>query len=207
MLISESLKVEEIAIAINNLSADLSGTKIVQLSDLHYDGARLSDSTLERAISLCNDANPDLIVITGDFVTDNPIPITELARRLSRLKSKHGVFGCLGNHDLIPKGAGQKIIAALDAVKIKILWNQVAYPLGNNLAIAGLPDLWVARIPTRTRTRVNSPADSPYCLISQPRLGKKAPTMARRSSAIGTHPWRTDRYPQLWSPCLFAAKN
>lgn len=141
MLLSEPLKVEQIRVAINNLPSNLSGTKIVQLSDLHYDGVRLSDSTLEEAIALSNDANPDLVLITGDFVTDNPAPITELARRLSRLRSKYGVFGCLGNHDLIPKGAAQKIIAALDAVEIKILWSEVVYPLGDGLAIAGLPDI------------------------------------------------------------------
>ena len=142
MLICEPLKVEEIAIVINNLPSDLSGTKIVQLSDLHYDGVRLSDSTLEQAIAMSNDANPDLVMITGDFVTDNPTPINELARRLSRLRSKCGVFGCLGNHDLIPANAGQKIINALNAVNIKILWNEVVYPLGSDLAIAGLPDFW-----------------------------------------------------------------
>ncbi|MEL6496296.1 MAG: metallophosphoesterase [Cyanobacteria bacterium J06623_7] len=142
MLLSEPLKVEKIAIAIDNLGSNLVGTTIVQLSDLHYDGVRLSDNTLERAIALSNEVNPDLVTITGDFVTDNPLPITELARRLSQLKSRYGVFGCLGNHDLIPKGAGQKIIAALAAVNIKILWNEVDYPLGSNLAIAGLPDFW-----------------------------------------------------------------
>ena len=142
MLICEPLKVEEIAIVINNLPSNLSGTKIVQLSDLHYDGVRLSDSTLEQAIAMSNDADPDLVMITGDFVTDNPTPINELARRLSRLRSKYGVFGCLGNHDLIPANAGQKIIDALNAVNIKILWNEVVYPLGSDLAIAGLPDFW-----------------------------------------------------------------
>ena len=142
MIISEPIKIETMAIAIRNLPSHLSGIKIVQLSDLHFDGIRLTTSTLEQAISFCNSANPDLVVITGDFVTDNPKPITELASYLQQLKSKHGIYGCLGNHDLIPAGAGQKIIDALDAARIKILWNEVAYPFGDGLALVGLPDFW-----------------------------------------------------------------
>lgn len=142
MIISEPIKVEKIAIAISNLPACLSGIKIVQLSDLHYDGIHLDDSTLQQAIALSNEANPDLVVITGDFVTDDPTPITKLATHLSQLRSNSGVFGCLGNHDLIPDKTGRRIIDGLKAVGIEILWNRVAYPLGSGLAIAGLPDFW-----------------------------------------------------------------
>ncbi|MEL6928556.1 MAG: metallophosphoesterase [Cyanobacteria bacterium J06600_6] len=142
MIISEAVKVENIAIAIKDLPARLSGTKIVQLSDFHYDGIHLSESTLHRAISLSNEANPDLVVITGDFITNDPTPITTLATHLKQLQSKSGVFGCLGNHDLIHDRTGQQVIDGLEQAGVKILWNQVAYPFGSDLAIAGLPDFW-----------------------------------------------------------------
>lgn len=142
MIITEAIKVEKIAIAINNLPSHLSGTKIVQLSDLHYDGIRLDPQTLDRAISLSNQVNPDLVLITGDFVTDNPQPIDELAIHLQKLTSKHGVYGCLGNHDLIPATAKHTITAALNKIKLKILWNEIAYPLGEGVALVGLPDFW-----------------------------------------------------------------
>ena len=142
MIISEPIRVDRIAIAIDNLPAHLSGTKIVQLSDLHFDGIRLSVEVLQQAIALCNDAEPDLVVITGDFVTDNPMPINKLAKHLSGLKGKYGVYGCLGNHDLVPANAKQQIIEALNSIGLKILWNEVVYPLGSGLAIAGLPDFW-----------------------------------------------------------------
>jgi uncharacterized protein len=138
----EPLKLERIFITISGLSPDLSGTKIVQLSDLHYDGIRLSEKLLSQAIELCNREYPDLIVITGDFITDNPRPIEALALRLAKLQSKLGIYGCLGNHDIVNSPIRQKIIDALAAVDIKILWNEVAYPLGSQLAIAGLPDFW-----------------------------------------------------------------
>lgn len=140
-MISESIKIEKVAIAIKNLSPQLSGTTIVQISDLHYDRIHLSTTTLQRAIALVNQVNPDLIVITGDFVTDDPTPIEQLATHLQNLKSKYGVYGCLGNHDIIPATAKDKIIEELGKIKLKILWNEVAYPLGDSLALVGLPDI------------------------------------------------------------------
>ena len=142
MIITEPIKVERIAIAVKDLPPKMSGTTIVQLSDLHYDGIRLAKTTLQQAIALCNAENPDLVFITGDFVTDNPAPIDKLAGYLQDLKSKYGVYGCLGNHDLIPATAKQKIIAALAKINLKILWDEIVYPLGEGLAVVGLPDFW-----------------------------------------------------------------
>lgn len=165
LIITESIKVERIAIAINNLPSNLSGTKIVQLSDLHYDGIRLSEQTLQQAIALSNAENPDLVLITGDFVTDNPSPIKKLAERLKNLQSKHGVYGCLGNHDLIPVGSGQIIKKALAKINLKILWNKIVYPLGEGLAIAGLPDFWSPEFkPAPILEQI--PADIPRIVLS-----------------------------------------
>lgn len=105
MILTEPVKVEKIAIALKDLPPHLSGTKIVQLSDLHYDGLHLSTETLQQAIAFSNEVNRDLVLITGDFVTDNPTFIEELATYLQGLQSKYGVYGCLGNHDLVPINA------------------------------------------------------------------------------------------------------
>lgn len=165
MIITESIQVEKIAIAIKNLPPRLSGTRIVQLSDLHYDGRHLSKSSLDRAIALSNELEPDLVFITGDFVTDNPEPITELATYLQRLDSKHGVYGCLGNHDLVPATAKQQIIPALDRIGLKILWNEVIYPLGMDLAIVGLPDFWSREFAPATVLE-QIPLDVPRIVLS-----------------------------------------
>ena len=142
MLITEPIRTETITVTIKNLPSRLVGTTIVQLSDLHYDGVRLSEATLEEAIAISNEANPDLVFITGDFVTDNPQPIHKLAERLKELNSKQGVYGCLGNHDLVTDTARSIITKALATIDLKILWNEVVYPLGEGLAVVGLPDFW-----------------------------------------------------------------
>ncbi len=142
LIITEPLKIEKINIAIADLPHSLRGTKIVQLSDLHYDGIRLTENILADAIAASNQENPDLVLITGDFVTDDPNPISQLALRLKALKSKFGVYGCLGNHDSVSQEGEQQIIQTLGAVKIKVLFNEIVYPFGTELAIVGLADFW-----------------------------------------------------------------
>lgn len=141
-LFNQSLKVEALTLAIENLPTHLHGTKIVQLSDLHYDGELLSEEVLESAIAATNQAEADFVVITGDFVTDDPNTIYELAKRLKYVESRSGIYGILGNHDLCRRDSKQTIIDALSKVEIQVLWNEVVYPVGEGLALVGLADLW-----------------------------------------------------------------
>ena len=142
LIINEPLKVERISIAIANLPTSLIGTKIVQLSDLHYDGVHLTDRLLSQAIDYSNRENPDIVAITGDFITHDPQPIGILATKLKRLQAKLGVYGCLGNHDLLHPAAKYTIVEALTKAGVKILWNEVTYPFGDRLALVGLADFW-----------------------------------------------------------------
>lgn len=142
VIITEPLKVERVTIEIASLPQSLSGVKIVQLSDLHYDGIRLSEKLLAEAIESSNLESPDLVAITGDLVTDDPEPIEALAERLVKLKSRVGTYVCLGNHDNVSLASRQQIIDALTAVGINVLWNEIVYPLGTELAIVGLADYW-----------------------------------------------------------------
>jgi predicted MPP superfamily phosphohydrolase len=138
LIVNEPLKIERLTVAIADLPSSLSGTKLVQLSDLHYDGVRLSEKLLTEAIDISNQENPDLVLLTGDFITDDPTPIEQLALRLKRFNSRAGIFACLGNHDV----SREQIIKAFSPVGIKVLWNEIAYPLGEKLAVVGLADFW-----------------------------------------------------------------
>lgn len=141
-ILSGALSIEKLTVVIANLPVSLQGTKIVQLSDLHYDGLRLSEKMLEQAISVANEAEADLIVLTGDYVTDDPSPIHQLVLRLKSLQSRAGVYAVLGNHDLYHRNSKAEITQALTGVGIHVLWNQIAYPLGQQLPIVGLADYW-----------------------------------------------------------------
>lgn len=141
-LLTGSLSVEELTVAIADLPASLVGTKIVQLSDLHYDGVKLSEEMLKQAIAATNEADPDLIVLTGDYVTDDPSPIHQLVLRLKHLQSRYGVYASLGNHDIHYPYSKAEVTKALTSVGICVLWNEIAYPFGKKLPLVGLADYW-----------------------------------------------------------------
>jgi uncharacterized protein len=141
-LLTGSLSVEKLTVAIADLPPSLVGTKIVQLSDLHYDGVKLSEEMLEQAIAATNEAEPDLIVLTGDYVTDDPTPIHQLVLRLKHLQSRYGIYASLGNHDIHYPHSKAEVTKALTSVDICVLWNEIAYPLGKKLPLVGLADYW-----------------------------------------------------------------
>lgn len=141
-LLTGPLSVEKLTVAIANLPESLSGTKLVQLSDFHYDGLRLSEQMLENAIAATNEAEPDLIVLTGDYITDDPKPIHQLVLRLKHLQSRLGVYAILGNHDICYPHSQAEVTKAFHSIDIPVLWNEIAYPWGEELPLVGLADYW-----------------------------------------------------------------
>jgi uncharacterized protein len=140
-----ALSIERLRIPIRGLPTKLDGLKLVQLSDFHFDGVRLAPRLLQEAIAQTNAAKPDLIVLTGDYVTDDPSPIDDLANHLQTLHSKLGIYAVLGNHDLCQAHSRQTIIRAMNRVSIQVLWDEVLYPVGPELALVGLRDYWSPR--------------------------------------------------------------
>ncbi len=141
-ILSEPLKVERLTITIKGLSSSLEGTKIVQLSDLHDDGLCLSSQLLSQAITINNQEKPDLVLLTGDYITSEPDTIYNLAPKLKLLQSRAGIYAVLGNHDILYPNAKPAITEALTHVGIKVLSNEIISPLGDNLPIVGLADFW-----------------------------------------------------------------
>jgi hypothetical protein len=179
-LLSGSLRTEAITIAIPQLPPQLQNIRFVQLSDLHYDGLRLSEQMLTEAIETSNALQPDLVVLTGDYVTDDPTPIHALADRLQRLESRLGIYAVLGNHDLELPQSRTEVTTALTRAGIRVLWNEIAYPLGQQLPIVGLADFWSREF-------------NPALVLSQ--LHPETPRIVlshNPDSAAKLQPWRVD---------------
>ncbi|MEM9922683.1 MAG: metallophosphoesterase [Cyanobacteria bacterium P01_D01_bin.50] len=141
-LLTGPLTVENVTVQIQDLPAFLKGIRIVQISDFHYDGLRLSEKMLQKAIIASNKAEPDIVVLTGDYVTDDPTPINQLVLRLKSLQSRCGTYAVLGNHDIHYTHSKTEIISAFTRVGIEILDNRIAYPLGKELPLVGLAEYW-----------------------------------------------------------------
>jgi predicted MPP superfamily phosphohydrolase len=74
------------------------GFRIAQLSDFHISPFMTADE-IRRCVTIANGLKADLLVLTGDYVADDPAAEGEVVQVLSALKGPFGVFGCLGNHE------------------------------------------------------------------------------------------------------------
>ena len=75
------------------------GYRIVQLSDMHVGSWNGNTQAMEKAVSIINDLQPDLIVFTGDLVNNLASELDYFIPVFSKLKAKDGVYSVLGNHD------------------------------------------------------------------------------------------------------------
>ncbi len=85
-------------IAIRGLSPVFRGYRIVHISDVHY-GQWVSDERLGGIVGMINDERPDLIAITGDFVSYTADCADDMAPLLRDLRPRDATLGVLGNHD------------------------------------------------------------------------------------------------------------
>ncbi len=112
---------------IPNLPPAFHGFRIVQFSDIHLE-EYTEDFFLRRVIARVNALAPDLVLITGDFISRGPLPIAlsyesaaRCAQILSTLTCKQR-FGVLGNHDA---AVGSRLVRAhMEANGLPLLVNQ-----------------------------------------------------------------------------------
>jgi predicted MPP superfamily phosphohydrolase len=91
--------VTHLRLKLPRLAPEFNGYRLVQISDFHI-GTWLNAERLEQAVALVNHQRPDLVAITGDFVTYRPEHFApQLVAALSKLKARDGSVAVLGNHD------------------------------------------------------------------------------------------------------------
>jgi len=92
------LSIEHERIQLERLPKAFDGFRIVQLSDVHH-GPFSSREQIERAVDTANKLQPDIIALTGDYISKERRYAAPCAEMLGHLKARHGVFAILGNHD------------------------------------------------------------------------------------------------------------
>src|SRR5207247_1338102 len=92
------------------------GRTLVQLSDLHV-GPEVDDDYLTGALDLASGLGPDLVVLTGDFMTCRLTEqIDKVGRILGHLKpARLATLAVLGNHDYGTGAAHPRVAAKLVA--------------------------------------------------------------------------------------------
>ncbi len=106
-----------------NFSTSPKGLKIAHLSDIHINKFYVSEYKL---LSALNDAQPDIIVLSGDYI-ETPKNITKFINFLKLLTKNHQVYLTLGNHDhkALKQDAGNisAFIKEIETAGAKVLLN------------------------------------------------------------------------------------
>lgn len=137
--------VERRAMPIANLPDALLGRRLVHITDLHV-GHIVDDDYLKAMLRWVNGLRPDVLAITGDFMTCRAgEQVDHAARVLSVLTpAAFGTFAVLGNHDygrtFQRDDVADALVRRLDGVGIRTLRNDIANVRG--LQIAGLDEYW-----------------------------------------------------------------
>jgi uncharacterized protein len=128
-----------------HLAPEFFGYRIVQLSDIHAD-RWMSAQRLAKIVRRVNDLHPDLVVLTGDYITQSP---AKFGPNLVVLKDLHPVDGrvlaVLGNHDAWTNP--NLIQNTLESANVQMLTNQVVtlHRQSAQLHVGGVDDIWTHR--------------------------------------------------------------
>lgn len=126
-------------IRLENLPSPFNGLKVVQLTDIHH-SRYVSFNDVYRMVELANRQHPDLIFLTGDYITWSKKYIQPVAEALKNLKSRLGSYAVLGNHDF--RVDADAVTQALERAGIRVLRNnsgRIEYK-GHSLWVAGVDE-------------------------------------------------------------------
>jgi len=162
------IEVNEFRVPIARLGRELDGLRIVHLTDIHH-GLYFSAEALLAAVELANSLEPDVVALTGDYVSYSRNFAHSAGELLGGLRARRGVFAVLGNHDF--RVGAELVTRALRRHGIEVLRNRhtVLRSGGSQLHLAGVDDLWYN--PNLPRALASIPRGWPVILLSHnPRI-------------------------------------
>jgi len=135
------IKVTRPVIPVNSLPPAWDGVRIAHLADIHT-GRLVGLDYVGEVVRATLAQSPDIIVLTGDFVTGAAAITPGLAQVLGKLRAPEGRFAVLGNHDHWADATG--VVSLLETSGVTLLTNRnvVLERNGEKLCLAGVDDLW-----------------------------------------------------------------
>jgi predicted MPP superfamily phosphohydrolase len=165
------LEIVYLRVALPRLPEAFAGMKIVQISDIHFQ-EYTEAAFLDAIVRKVNAAAPDLVVLTGDFVSSKPLPRHfsaglgyHCAEHLSRLTCPLR-YAILGNHDCLV--GSHAVTDALHTHGIPVLANSFV-PLernGQRIWLAGIKDVLEDNPDLDTALPAGWPEQEPVILLA-----------------------------------------
>lgn len=141
------VQVENVTLNLPRLSSNFHGTRVLQVSDIHM-GGWMNLERLQHAADLILEQNPDLLLLTGDFLighgfdSNSEQHLQELIDILAPLAKSIPSFAVLGNHDYWTNA--DAVREMLKQSGITDLTNTVftLSDSGQHLHVCGVDDIW-----------------------------------------------------------------
>ena len=175
---------------VRDLPPELSGLRIVQLSDIHH-GPWIPIQHVRTIVATANALNPDVILLTGDYVHRSAAYVTPIVNELAMLRASIGIAGVLGNHDwwedgpLMQREFARVGIPLIDnARRFVTRQRQFVEHATAGLCLAGIGDLY-----TDTQRYDAALGDVPPAM---PRLLLSHNPDVAEDSALAVHGYRVD---------------
>ena len=133
------LRVERPVFAFETLDPALHGTKVAVVSDLHV-GMFTRPWRLRQIFERINRERPDVLVMTGDLIDDDPHFVPKLLEGIRVLDPSIPAIAVLGNHEIY--GDPSEVIRQMNGSRIRLLVNEgFAWErAGRGIWFAGLSD-------------------------------------------------------------------
>ena len=142
------LRVTHRSFPIRDLPESLDRLRVLQFSDLHH-GPWLGLDHVRDVVRRANALRPDVILLTGDYISDSPRYIEPAVEALSALRANVGIVGVLGNHDWWDHGRPMKAAFArhglplIDNDRLFITPDRMIVGRATEgVCLAGVGDLW-----------------------------------------------------------------
>ncbi|MFB6341001.1 metallophosphoesterase [Saccharicrinis sp. FJH62] len=156
------IKTKKLTIYSENLPASFNGKKLVFISDVHL-GPYISEKRVQKVVKRINALQPDIILLSGDYIDMKAKYIAPVFDALQILKAPMGKYGVLGNHEFIEDP--QQVIRKFRESKINLCHNNSFWITEgrDSIKIGGVGDLWESD--QKIENTINDVRDSDFCIL------------------------------------------
>ena len=167
------LRIERVPVELQDLPPEADGMRLVLMADLHV-GLFTRPSRLDRIFATARALEPDVVLILGDLIDDDPYFVPKLLEGTRSLGTAVPLLAVLGNHEMY--GDPLRVIEALEGSRIRLVVNDgveiggvwLAGP--GDRAAEGMPNYRALGPDLDAALRGRPPGAFPIVFSHQPRI-------------------------------------
>lgn len=154
--------------ACKDLSSGLEGLRVGVLADFHFRPGK-DEALIEKVVARVNAENLDLLTLAGDYVTRSGEVLAPLLEILGQVRTRHGVFAVMGNHDGWHPGR-EFMRRSFEKAGIPFLINRNSQLRikGDTLAVAGTDFVWLGKPDPAATLKGVAPGTPVLALVHEP---------------------------------------